>query len=215
MAPRNSASKMIDAGIKLAGELNFGGNGTYDIYRPNYLSPTTAARLIAKKRPMRIEPGPNTYPEPKAAGVEKYSVFCDRRLVTVGDIIIPNPDNNLSRAAVTVMNTDDNKEMSAFRSQHIGQITLARDEVLFTNVRFDYFGISPGDEGEFPDFDGRQRYRRAKAAMWWRNGLMTGMRLIETPIINGVADTQLIWNIVGISGNAPVLEVELVAGRGG
>lgn len=197
---------MVNDGLRRAALL--GGNSLYDVLRPNYSDPLTVTQTIATGVPVRADRnGGGAGAEPFYAGVQYLTVGCDRTVgIDVGDILVPNPRNNVSVPDITIQNFDDGKDTVAFRSYRKGKLTKSVNETLFDNVRFEVFSV-PGPEKPIdPDMDGSMPFEAMHAVLWRRPGIVRGHRLID-------AATQEVWDIQAVAGTGCVMILVLRAGR--
>lgn len=204
-------SRIYDSEMRRFAEL--AANAKYNVYRPDYASATTVETSVKLNTPARVDPS-NSWPEPLYP-CDNFSVFIDRRGIQPGDVLIPNPNDNITRHTVTILNVDSKKEMNAFATDRIGTLTTSRKKPVYENVRFSVFG-TPGSTSELnSDMEGSLPMGVTYAALWWRRGLAIGMHFIESPVdMDGEPLGQdNVWQIEQITGTYPLALLTLVKGR--
>lgn len=180
--------------------------GKYKLLRPDYSADNTFERTIASGLPTRMDPS-RVYPKPDIAGPNQYSVFMNRRLPEIGDVLIPNTEGGTT---ATILSTDSKDEMNAFCTDRIGSLGTNRKNVVFSNVRFSIFGQHSPEVALNDEMSASQTYMSARAAIWWRQGLEIGWYLIETPTYNGESmGHKNIWKITQITGTFPLAILDL------
>lgn len=182
--------------------------GTYDVFRPDYTSKTSAARTIARSVNLMVNVK-GTADEARLHGVELYHIGYKRLELNlqVGDMIFPaaNTPTGVERPIVTIKMCDANKPTIAVRTNRLGKIFDHADDVdspEFDNVYFDFHGSTgpgPAPVSEMADSDTVQNVSKASVVIYQRPGIIRpGWKLYENA-------TGLTYTVQQINGVGPLV----------
>lgn len=133
---------------KLARYRNIYGNYSgdrFDILRPDYTATDNTPALIASGVPFRMDPSSPTFAEPKMRDIDWYEMFGNRSLLKPGDIFQKTVDDGGMTPVVTLLHWTASKAMMGFRTTRLCNITNEPGNNIYTNVYFDFVGLSfPG-----------------------------------------------------------------------
>jgi len=187
-----------------------------DIYRPDYTAADQTGTLVATNVSLRADTRSQQWAEPSLQGGMYFDMFLNRKLVHIGDYVVPtgvSPTIAFSTSEIiTICSIDGLKPCVGLLTDCIGKITDDVNTTLYSNVRWQW--VSPGSP--IPTANNRViadafPYDRRKAIMYRRQGqglpypLTKDMRLIET--IDGLKSW---WRIVDIlsTGNFTLIQCQ-------
>jgi hypothetical protein len=181
----------------------------FDVYRPVYTAADQFPSTPVKRVKARIDTQALRYLEPAFPGVYAYEIFTDRRVVRVGDILVPVNQNEGFTCTVLQPGTGM-KGMVGILTDHTGSFREEVGNVLYTDVKFQWVGPSFPGSGLNDAIEDSFKIPKRKVAMFVRQGigmnppLLPGMRLVESD--NDEAKAWFISDIVS-STNLTVMSV--------
>lgn len=137
-----SINDLFQSYIKFYGE--FSGD-TYNILRPNYSLVDNTPTPVYQNLVYRVDPSSAMFAEPKLRDVDWYEIFGDRDILQPGDILQKSTADGGQTPLVTFAHSMPIKAGVGFRSTRLCNITNQFDDVIYSNVYFDFMGVGfPG-----------------------------------------------------------------------
>lgn len=117
---------------------------TFDILRPDYTQVDNTPVTVASMITYRMDPNSPNFSEPKLRDLDWYELFGDRTIIQPGDIFRKTVDDGMT-PIVTLAHWMPIKAAVGYRTTRLCNITNQIDDPIYTNVYFDFVGISfPG-----------------------------------------------------------------------
>lgn len=185
-----------------------------DIYRPDYTAADQTGTLVASNISLRADTRSQQWAEPTLQGGMYFDMFLNRKLVQIGDYVVPtgvSPTIAFTTSEIiTICSIDGLKPCVGLLTDAIGRITNEVSDPVYSNVRFQFCSPGTPKPPAINNLD-VMPYDRRKVIMYRRQG-----QGLPTPLINGMRLVQTIdgldywWNIVDIMsvGNFTQLQVE-------
>lgn len=186
-----------------------------DIYRPDYTAADQTGTLVASNVSLRADTRSQQWAEPTLQGGMYFDMFLNRKLVQIGDYVVPtgvSPTIAFTTSEIiTICSIDGLKPCVGLLTDAIGRITNEVSDPVYSNVRFQWASPGTPRPPQINHLD-VMPYDRRKVIMYRRQG-----QGLPTPLINGMRLVQTIdgldywWNIVDVLsvGNMTLLQVEM------
>lgn len=185
-----------------------------DIYRPDYTAADQTGTLVASNISLRADTRSQQWAEPTLQGGMYFDMFLNRKLVQIGDYVVPtgvSPTIAFTTSEIiTICSIDGLKPCVGLLTDAIGRITNEVSNTVYDNVRFQFCSPGTPKPPQINHLD-VMPYDRRKVIMFRRQG-----QGLPTPLINGMRLVQTIdgldywWNIVDIMsvGNMTTMQLE-------
>lgn len=185
-----------------------------DIYRPDYTAADQTGTLVASNVSLRADTRSQQWAEPTLQGGMYFDMFLNRKLVQIGDYVVPtgvSPTIAFTTSEIiTICSIDGLKPCVGLLTDAIGRITNEVSDPVYSNVRFQFCSPGTPKPPAINNLD-VMPYDRRKVIMYRRQG-----QGLPTPLINGMRLVQTIdgldywWNIVDIMsvGNYTTMQLE-------
>ena len=158
---------------------------TFNVYRPNYAAyDQFGASVVDNPRTYRVDTQAGKFQEPPISGCEVFEVFGDRKIVQIGDVLVCTLGSTVG-PTITITQLQPIKAMVGLMTDRLGQICDSLDNVIYTNVRFQFAGNSYAGAGPNEVIEESLKIPRRKIVMYRREGiglptpLIPGMRVVE------------------------------------
>jgi hypothetical protein len=186
-----------------------------DIYRPDYTAADQTGTLVASNVSLRADTRSQQWAEPSLQGGMYFDMFLNRKLVQIGDYVVPtgvSPTIAFTTSEIiTICSIDGLKPCVGLLTDAIGRITNEVSDTVYSNVRFQWASPGTPKPPAINNLD-VMPYDRRKVIMFRRQG-----QGLPTPLINGMRLVQTIdgldywWNIVDVLsvGNFTMLQTEM------
>ena len=195
-------SELIDELLNEAWELagDIFETSLFEIRRPTYTSATSVESQRVVDASFRAEPW-SAGPSDTKLPADYFQIYGQRSLFRRGDVFVPTNIDDDESPILTISHKGRKKDCLAFRTNRLCSLGKGKNNIKFSNVRFDFYGASTATAPPIPDMEGSLEHGQQRAILWSREGIRVGWHFID--------QSGQIYRIIGVTEKSGMMALSL------